>query len=342
MSDPILGVIFALIASTSWAVGAVFARAGMRQVGSLLGTLISLMAGFTVISAIALIIDFDAVFSLSSTTLLWLVLLGFIQFPVGRFLLYSGIRLAGVGPASTAGGSAPLFAAVIAIVFLGEQMTYPIAVGTVSVVGGLALVMSSAHAQSLSTTPSGPSSDAAETPQPHRSGGSLTTGILCALAGATAYGTAHNIARYMVTEAVSAPVAASYTLFSGMVILAAISPVGKTGGNTPGGGAHNGDLGCHVLPGHSFHVHRSLQGTRHTGLAAGGSQSPDCHGPGALLSATPGTHHDRHDNRSPYGCHRRDLRHCGPTRLVVRYPADAMQKITVVPSTMKDEEVLDR
>ena len=77
MSDPILGVIFALIASTSWAVGAVFARAGMRQVGSLLGTLISLMAGFTVISAIALIIDFDAVFSLSSTTLLWLGLLGF-------------------------------------------------------------------------------------------------------------------------------------------------------------------------------------------------------------------------------------------------------------------------
>lgn len=223
MSDPILGVIFALIASTSWAVGAVFARAGMRQVGSLLGTLISLMAGFTVISAIALIIDFDAVFSLSSTTLLWLVLLGFIQFPVGRFLHYSGIRLAGVGPASTAGGSAPLFAAVIAIVFLGEQMTYPIAVGTVSVVGGLALVMSSAHAQSLSTTPSGPSSDAAETPQPHRLGGSLTIGILCALAGATAYGTAHNIARYMVTEAVSAPVAASYTLFFGMVILAAIS-----------------------------------------------------------------------------------------------------------------------
>ncbi|SVD81686.1 uncharacterized protein METZ01_LOCUS434540, partial [marine metagenome] len=93
------------------------------------------------------------------------------------------------------------------------------------------------------------------------------------------------------------------------------APVGKTGGNTPGGGAHNGDLGCHVLPGHSFHVHRSLQGTRHTGLAAGGSQSPDCHGPGALLSATPGTHHDRHDNRSPYGCHRRDLRHCGPSRL---------------------------
>ncbi len=223
MSDPILGVIFALIASTSWAVGAVFARAGMRQVGSLLGTLISLMAGFTVISTIALIIDFDAVFSPSSTTLLWLALLGFIQFPVGRFLHYSGIRLAGVGPASTAGGSAPLFAAVMAIVFLGEQMTYPIAVGTVSVVGGLALVMSSAHAQTLSTSSSRPSSDAAETSQPKRTGGPLLIGVLCALAGATAYAAGHNIARYVVTEAISAPVAASYTLFFGMLILAVIS-----------------------------------------------------------------------------------------------------------------------
>lgn len=225
MSDPLLGVIFALFASISWAVGAVFARVGMRQVSSTLGTLISLMAGFTVISAIALIIDFDAVFSVSSTTLLWLALLGFIQFPVGRFLHYSGIRLAGVGPASTAAGSAPLFAAVMAIVFLGEQMTYPLAVGTVAVVGGLALVMSSAHTQGLSQDPSStrPSSHSAAPPQPHRASRSLVIGVLCALAGAIAYATGHNIARHVVTSAASAPVTATYTLFFGMVILAAIS-----------------------------------------------------------------------------------------------------------------------
>ena len=207
MSDPILGVIFALTASTSWAVGANFARVGMRQVGSSLGTLISLMAGFAVISTIALIIDFDAVFSVSSTTLLWLALLGFIQFSVGRFLHYSGIRLAGVGPASTVGGSTPLFAAIMAIIFLGEQMTYPIAVGTVAVVVGLALVMSSAHAQ-------GPT---------QRLGGPLATGILCALGGATAYAAGHNIARHVVTSSASAPVAATYTLFFGTTILAVIS-----------------------------------------------------------------------------------------------------------------------
>lgn len=225
MSDPLLGVIFALFASISWAVGAVFARVGMRQVSSTLGTLISLMAGFTVISAIALIIDFDAVFSVSSTTLLWLALLGFIQFPVGRFLHYSGIRLAGVGPASTAAGSAPLFAAVMAIVFLGEQMTYPLAVGTVAVVGGLALVMSSAHTQGLPQDPSSarPSSQSAAPPQPHRASRSLVIGVLCALAGAIAYATGHNIARHVVTSAASAPVTATYTLFFGMVILAAIS-----------------------------------------------------------------------------------------------------------------------
>ncbi len=207
MSDPIVGVLFALTASTSWAVGAVFARVGMRQVGSSLGTLISLMAGFAVISTIALIMDFDAVFSVSSSTLLWLALLGFIQFPVGRFLHSSGIRLAGVGPASTVGGATPLFAAVMAIIFLGEQMTYPIAAGTVAVVVGLALVMSSTHAQ-------GPT---------QRLGGPLTTGILCSLGGATAYAAGHNIARHVVTSSAPAPVTATYTLFFGMTILAVIS-----------------------------------------------------------------------------------------------------------------------
>ena len=207
MSDPILGVVFAFIASASWAVGAIFARVGMRHVSSSTGTLISLMAGFAAIASIALIMDFDAVFSVSSQTILWLALLGFIQFPVGRFLHYSGIRLAGVGPASTVGGAVPLFAAGMAIVFLGEQMTYPIALGTVAVVVGLALVMSSAHAQDPT----------------QRLGGPLATGILCSLGGATAYAAGHNIARHVVTSSASAPVTATYTLFFGMLILSVIS-----------------------------------------------------------------------------------------------------------------------
>lgn len=225
MSEPTIGVIFALLASTSWALGAVVARVGMRQVGSSIGTLISLVAGFVVISSIALIIDFDAIFTVSSSTLRWLALLGCIQFPVGRFLHYSGIRLAGVGPASTVGGAVPLFAVVIAIIFLGEQLTYSIAMGTVTVALGLALVMSRAHAQSLPEDPSSirPSSHSVETPTPHRFEGTMALGILCSLAGAIAYGAGHNIARYVVTSAASAPVTASYTLFFGMVILAVFS-----------------------------------------------------------------------------------------------------------------------
>ena len=225
MSDPTLGVIFALIASTSWAVGAICARVGMRQVSSSTGTLISLMAGFAAISTITLIIDFDAVFSVSSTTLLWLALLGFIQFPVGRFLHYSGIQLAGVGLASTVGGAVPLFAAIMAVIFLGEQMTFPIAVGTVAVVLGLALVMSRAYAQGLPKDPSSSrtSLHSVEPPQSQRASRPLVIGILCALGGAIAYAAGHNIARHVVTSTASAPITASYTLFFGMVILAVLS-----------------------------------------------------------------------------------------------------------------------
>ncbi|MEE8348940.1 MAG: DMT family transporter [Acidobacteriota bacterium] len=225
MSDPMLGVIFALIASTSWAGGAVFARVGMKQVSSSIGTLISLMAGFLVISSIALIIDFEAVFKVPFSTLRWLALLGLIQFPVGRFLHYNGIRLAGVGPASTMGGAVPLFAVIMAIIFLGEPLTVSIAVGTVAVVLGLALVMNRAHAQRLPRDPAGsrPSANITESPPVKRLDRTLVLGILSSLAGATAYAAGHNIARHVVTSAASAPVTASYTLFFGMVILAVIS-----------------------------------------------------------------------------------------------------------------------
>ena len=225
MSDSILGVVFALIASTSWAAGAVVARVGMKEIGSSTGTLISLIAGFPVIASIALMVDFDAMFKVSSSTILWLALLGFVQFPVGRFLHYNGIRLAGVGPAATAGGSTPLLAAIMAIVFLGEQITYPTALGTVAVVLGLGLVMSKAHTSSLAAEPpsTSPRSWLAKTIKSHGVRVSLVTGILSSLAGATAYALGHNIARHVLTSTTSAPVTASYTLFFGMAILTIIS-----------------------------------------------------------------------------------------------------------------------
>jgi drug/metabolite transporter (DMT)-like permease len=142
MSDLALGAVFAALAATAWAVGAIFARIGMQHMGSTTGTFISLVSGFLLTLAIALALDFDALFSVSLVTILWFAALGAIQFPIGRFLNYNGIRLAGVAPATAILGSSPLFAGVLALLFLGEQMTPMILVGILAVAAGLALVMS--------------------------------------------------------------------------------------------------------------------------------------------------------------------------------------------------------
>ena len=100
MPDATVGAVLATMAAASWATGAVVARLGMRTMGSMSGTFISLVSGFLVTLAIALAMDFQAVFSISLATLGMFAVLGAIQFPVGRFLSFNGIRLAGVAPAS--------------------------------------------------------------------------------------------------------------------------------------------------------------------------------------------------------------------------------------------------
>ncbi len=213
MSDPLLGAFFAALASISWAAAACFARVGMQQVGSRSGTFISLAAGFVTLSVVAWGMDSQALFAVSGSAILWFVLLGLIQFPGGSFLSYTAIRLAGVARSTSISGTNPLFATLLAILFLGEQLTSSILSGTLAVAVGLALVMSQRGVFS-----------SRQSQEVQRSGtGRVAVGLLCAVASAAAYGTAHAIARYVVTTAAPAPVTAAYTIFFGMLVLFVIS-----------------------------------------------------------------------------------------------------------------------
>ena len=142
MSDPVFGSVLALLAATSWAAGAVLARLGLRTMGPTTGTFISLVSGFMITLAIALAMDFDAVFAISLGTLGMFAVLGSIQFPIGRFFSYNGIRLAGVARASTILGASPIVAASLALIFLDERLTIPVFVGILAVVAGLTIVVS--------------------------------------------------------------------------------------------------------------------------------------------------------------------------------------------------------
>jgi uncharacterized membrane protein len=130
------------MAAAAWAIGAVLARLGMRTMGSTTATFISLVSGFVVTLAIALAMDFRAIFAVSLSTVGMFAVLGAIQFPIGRFFSYNGIRLAGVAPASAILGSSPIVAAALALVFLDEEITVTVVIGILAVVAGLAVVVS--------------------------------------------------------------------------------------------------------------------------------------------------------------------------------------------------------
>jgi len=90
-----------------------------------------------------LIINFDDIASLSPMALLWFGLIGLINFVIGRRCSYSAIRRIGATRASSILASAPLIAMIIAITFIGESVNAPIVIGTISIVGGLYLVITS-------------------------------------------------------------------------------------------------------------------------------------------------------------------------------------------------------
>jgi drug/metabolite transporter (DMT)-like permease len=232
----LLGIVYAVAAAASWALGAVFVRLGTQHVSVTTGTFISLASGLTVISATTLVLHPQEVLSVSGSALVWLAALGLVQFPVGRFLNYKAIGLAGVAPATTISGTSPLVASILAAVFLHERLTLPLMLGTLAVVIGLGLVMSDSQAARrrgarIGGRPSkelgresGRPSTAAKTVEHYEARRGAMIGLLCAAGGAVAYGTSHNIARHVVTHwSVPPPVTATYALLVGLVTIFMIS-----------------------------------------------------------------------------------------------------------------------
>ncbi len=138
-----LGSVLAITAAFCWGTGAVFARLGLQRIKPSAGTFISMVSSIILVGSLALIINFDAVASLSLTALLWFALIGVINYVIGRQFNYLGIGRIGVTKATPIFAAAPLFAIILAVIFIGEKVNVPIVIGTLSIVGGLSLLVTS-------------------------------------------------------------------------------------------------------------------------------------------------------------------------------------------------------
>jgi DME family drug/metabolite transporter len=132
-----LSVALALGAALSWGFGAVFVRLALRDMSAALGTLISLVAGFLFTALLVAVFQLDAALSLSAEALLLFGIVGIFNFPLGRFLNYLSMSHIGVGRSTPILASSPLFAMVLAIIFIGESLNLAAIAGTALIMAGL-------------------------------------------------------------------------------------------------------------------------------------------------------------------------------------------------------------
>ena len=136
-----LGVALALSAAAGFGFAAVFARLGLEHMRSTTGTLVSVIVGTIIVMTLALIIHWNAIFALAGVAFLWFLLSGAINFPVGRLLNFTSVRLAGVSRSAPIVGSSPLFATALAVTVGGEAINAPLLIGTFAIIGGLTLIL---------------------------------------------------------------------------------------------------------------------------------------------------------------------------------------------------------
>ena len=135
------GIVFSLLAASGFAATAVFARTALQRMSTPYGTLLSLFVSTVAAMVIAAVLHPDELLGVGIVALGWLFLVGFLNFPLGRMFNYTSVRMVGVSKASTVVATSPLFATILAVIILGERVSPITLLGTVAVIGGLALTL---------------------------------------------------------------------------------------------------------------------------------------------------------------------------------------------------------
>ena len=134
-------IVFALGAAVSWALSAVSVRVALRFMPATTGTFLSLISGLVLMLVVVLLFQRHRLEELTLTATAIFAAVGFFNFILGRYLNFLSIGHLGVTRATPLTASTPLFAAVLAVVFLGESMNALTVAGTALVLGGIYLVL---------------------------------------------------------------------------------------------------------------------------------------------------------------------------------------------------------
>ena len=129
---------YALANAFLFAVHNIFMKKALRYSNPATGVISSLLINIVFLWTVAFL--FVPMANVTLASLLIFVGVGFFQPGLTRLLTYKGIDALGVAITDPIRASTPLFSAAMAIVFLGEEITLPIIVATLMIIGGITLL----------------------------------------------------------------------------------------------------------------------------------------------------------------------------------------------------------
>jgi drug/metabolite transporter (DMT)-like permease len=132
----VLAVGFALGAAISWAMSAVFVRMGLRYMPATLGTFLSLLSGVVLMVGVVALFQREQLGDVTLAAVGIFAAVGVFNFILGRYFNFLSISHLGVARATPITASTPLFATVLAVLFLGESLSWLTALGTALVLVG--------------------------------------------------------------------------------------------------------------------------------------------------------------------------------------------------------------
>jgi drug/metabolite transporter (DMT)-like permease len=129
---------YALTNAFLFALQNLFIKKARRYSNPATGVISSLMINIVLLWGLSIL--FVPLSSLTSASLLIFAVVGLFQPGLTRLLTYKGIDTLGVAITDPIRATTPLFSALMAIIFLGEQVTLPIIVATLMIIAGITLL----------------------------------------------------------------------------------------------------------------------------------------------------------------------------------------------------------
>ncbi len=136
-TNPELGIFYALLSGLTWGIGPLLLKRGLRTSNVSTATLIEQHVSVGTLVLIAALRGELVLATLSLKAFLAFAAAGMVGASFGKIFYYKGIDKVGASKSISLKNSSPILTTFLAVIILGEQLTFPIAIGVVLIVFGI-------------------------------------------------------------------------------------------------------------------------------------------------------------------------------------------------------------